>query len=104
MSELDDKLSEVARQYDDVQAELSRPEVSADPSEIRRLGKEAFAAVRGLRSPRRLGLLSGGSLATELIFALALGTFARSPLPSSVPGQRLRSRPRPRPSATHRSP
>ena len=36
---------------------------------IRRLGKEAFAAVRGLRSPRRLGLLIGGSLATELIFA-----------------------------------
>ncbi len=45
---------------------------------IRRLGKEAFAAVRGLRSPRRLGLLIGGSLATELIFALALGTFARA--------------------------
>ena len=45
---------------------------------IRRLGKEAFAAVRGLRSPRRLGLLIGGSLATELIFAMALGTFARA--------------------------
>ncbi len=46
---------------------------------IRRLGKEAFAAVRGLRSPRRLGLLIGGSLATELIFALALGTFVARP-------------------------
>ncbi len=31
MSELDDKLSEVARQYDDVQAELSRPEVVGRP-------------------------------------------------------------------------
>ncbi len=40
MSELDDKLSEVARQYDDTQAELARPEVSSDPGEIRRLGQE----------------------------------------------------------------
>ena len=40
MRDLDAKLAEVARQYDDVQAELSRPEVSADPSEIRRLGRE----------------------------------------------------------------
>ncbi len=40
MSDLDAKLAEVARQYDDVQAELSRPEVVADPNEIRRLGQE----------------------------------------------------------------
>lgn len=40
MSDLDAKLAEIAAQYDDVQAELSRPEVSADPNEIRRLGKE----------------------------------------------------------------
>ncbi len=40
MSDLDGKLAEVARQYDDVQADLARPEVSADPSEIRRLGRE----------------------------------------------------------------
>ena len=32
-------------------------------------------AVRGLQSPRRLGLLFGGSLATEVLFAAALGTF-----------------------------
>ena len=40
MSDLDAKLTEIAGQYDEVQAELSRPEVSADPSEIRRLGRE----------------------------------------------------------------
>ncbi len=33
MSDLDAKLAEVARQYDDLQAELARPETSADPSE-----------------------------------------------------------------------
>jgi uncharacterized protein (TIRG00374 family) len=41
----------------------------------RRLGTEAREAVRGLQSPRRLGLLFGGSLATEVLFAVALGTF-----------------------------
>ena len=41
----------------------------------RRLGAEAVHAVRGLQSPRRLGLLFGGSLATEVLFAAALGTF-----------------------------
>ena len=40
MSDLDATLAEIAGQYDEVQAQLSRPEVSADPSEIRRLGKE----------------------------------------------------------------
>ncbi len=45
---------------------------------IKRLGSEASQAVRGLRSPRRLALLFGGNLATELLFALALATFARS--------------------------
>ncbi|MBA2700117.1 MAG: peptide chain release factor 1 [Chloroflexi bacterium] len=40
MTELDDKLTEIAGQYDAVQADLARPEVSADPSEIRRLGRE----------------------------------------------------------------
>ncbi len=54
MSELDDKLSEVARQYDDVQAELSRPEVSADPSEIRRLGKELSRLEPVVEAFRRL--------------------------------------------------
>lgn len=45
---------------------------------VKRLGTEAWAAVRGLRTPRRLLLLFGGNLATELIFALALATFARA--------------------------
>jgi peptide chain release factor 1 len=40
MTDLDAKLAEVALQYDSLQAELSRPETSADPSEIRRLGQE----------------------------------------------------------------
>jgi len=37
---------------------------------------DARQATRGLHSPRRLGLLVGGSLATELLFALTLGAFA----------------------------
>jgi uncharacterized membrane protein YbhN (UPF0104 family) len=44
----------------------------------RRLGGEALVAVRGLRSPRRIGLLFGGNLATELLFAAALATFTRA--------------------------
>ena len=43
MSDLDAKLAEIATQYDDVQTELSQPEVSADPSEIRRLGNNVLA-------------------------------------------------------------
>jgi peptide chain release factor 1 len=58
MSDLDVKLAEIAAQYDGVQAELARPEVSADPSEIRRLGKElarlqpVVAAFRRLEATR----------------------------------------------------
>ena len=40
MTDLDAKLAEIAAQYDDLQAELARPEVTADPNEIRRLGRE----------------------------------------------------------------
>ena len=40
MSELDAKLESVARQYDDLQTEISQPAVLTDPNEIRRLGKE----------------------------------------------------------------
>ena len=40
MSDLDAKLAEIAAQYDELQAELARPEVIADPNEIRRLGRE----------------------------------------------------------------
>ena len=42
---------------------------------VKRLGSEAFEAARGLRSPRRLGLLLGGNLASEVLFAVALGAF-----------------------------
>ncbi|HYM83818.1 MAG TPA: PCRF domain-containing protein [Candidatus Dormibacteraeota bacterium] len=40
MSGLDEKLADVARQYDELQGELARPDVVADPGAIRRLGKE----------------------------------------------------------------
>jgi hypothetical protein len=40
MSDLDAKLAEVARQYDEIQADLSLPETSTDPAAIRRLGQE----------------------------------------------------------------
>src|SRR3954465_15487568 len=40
MTALDEKLTEDARQYDDLGAELARPEVATDPGELRRLGRE----------------------------------------------------------------
>jgi peptide chain release factor 1 len=40
VSELDGKLAEVARQYDEVQRDLARPETSRDPDAMRRLGRE----------------------------------------------------------------
>ena len=39
-SGLDARLTDVAHQYDEVQAQLVRPETSTDPDAIRRLGKE----------------------------------------------------------------
>jgi uncharacterized membrane protein YbhN (UPF0104 family) len=45
---------------------------------IRRLTGEALQAVRGLGSLRRLSLLIGGNLASQVLFALALQTFVRS--------------------------
>ncbi|MGZ4705826.1 MAG: lysylphosphatidylglycerol synthase transmembrane domain-containing protein, partial [Acidimicrobiales bacterium] len=45
---------------------------------VRQLAIEAFGAVRGLRSPRRLGMLFGGNLASDVLFALALGAFTAS--------------------------
>lgn len=42
----------------------------------KRLGTESLAVIRGLRSPRRLALLIGGNIASEILFTLALGTFA----------------------------
>jgi peptide chain release factor 1 len=55
---LDAKLAEVARQYDEHQAELAQPEVMADPAAIRRLGQElarlepVVAAYRRLETTR----------------------------------------------------
>jgi uncharacterized membrane protein YbhN (UPF0104 family) len=45
---------------------------------VRRMAAEAWSAVRGLRSPRRIGLLVGGNLATELLFATTLATFVQA--------------------------
>jgi peptide chain release factor 1 len=54
MSDLDAKLAEVAQQYDSLQAELSLPETSADPSEIRRLGQELARLEPTVSAFRRL--------------------------------------------------
>jgi peptide chain release factor 1 len=54
MSDLDAKLAEVASQYDTLQAELSKPEVVADPGEIRRLGKELARLEPTVDAYRRL--------------------------------------------------
>jgi uncharacterized membrane protein YbhN (UPF0104 family) len=45
---------------------------------VRRLRREAVNGIKSLRSPRRLAMLFGGNLATEVLFALALGTFTRA--------------------------
>jgi uncharacterized membrane protein YbhN (UPF0104 family) len=45
---------------------------------VRRLRREALNGIRSLRSPRRLAMLFGGNLASEVLFALALGTFTRA--------------------------
>jgi peptide chain release factor 1 len=59
---LDARLREVVAQYDDVQAELSTPEVSRDPDRIRNLGRElsrlepvveAFQALESTRTELR---------------------------------------------------
>jgi peptide chain release factor 1 len=40
MTGIDTKLLEIARQYDDLQGEFSRPETTGDPDAMRRIGKE----------------------------------------------------------------
>jgi glycosyltransferase 2 family protein len=45
---------------------------------VRRFGGEALDALRGLHSPRRLALLFGGNLATEVLFAASLGLFVEA--------------------------
>ena len=45
---------------------------------VRRWWPDVRASLRSLRSTRKLALLVLGSLATELLFAIALGLFVRS--------------------------
>jgi peptide chain release factor 1 len=54
VSDLDATLAEVADQYDAVQAELAKPEVAADPGEIRRLGQELARLEPTVEAYRRL--------------------------------------------------
>jgi len=42
---------------------------------VRRLWTEAVSALRGLGSPRRLGMLLGGNLSNEILLAITLGAF-----------------------------
>ena len=62
-TDLDARLGDVARQYDDLQTELALPENNSDPESIKRLGKEmarlepVVAAFRRLESTR--GELTG---------------------------------------------
>lgn len=55
MTGLDAKLSEVAAQYDALQAELARPETASDPGVLRRLGKELARLEPVVGAFRRLG-------------------------------------------------
>jgi peptide chain release factor 1 len=58
MSDLDDKLEDVAIRYDSLQDELARPETATDPGALRRLGQElarlepVVSAFRALQSTR----------------------------------------------------
>jgi peptide chain release factor 1 len=54
MDGLDAKLAAIARQYDDVQVELTRPEVSRDPDALRRLGRELAQLEPVVAAYRRL--------------------------------------------------
>jgi len=54
MSDLDDKLADVAAQYDEVQAQLARPETSTDVDAIRRLGRELSRLEPVVEAYRRL--------------------------------------------------
>ncbi len=64
---LDTKLMDVAHQYDELQAELARPEVAADPQALRRLGKELSRLEPVVEAWRRLA-----SVRTELQEAVDL--------------------------------
>jgi uncharacterized membrane protein YbhN (UPF0104 family) len=56
---------------------MVRPWRRAIVTRASELARHAWTAVRGLRSPRRLAMLFGGNLVTELLFALSLGAFVR---------------------------
>jgi glycosyltransferase 2 family protein len=45
---------------------------------VRRTIREAVTVLRGLRSPRRLAMLFGGNLVSEVMFALALGVVVQA--------------------------
>jgi uncharacterized membrane protein YbhN (UPF0104 family) len=45
---------------------------------VRTTVREAFTVLRGLRSPRRLVMLFGGNLVSEVLFALALGVMVQA--------------------------
>jgi peptide chain release factor 1 len=55
MSGLEATLADVARQYDDLQTELARPETIADPAAIRRLGQELARLQPVVEAFRELG-------------------------------------------------
>ena len=52
---LDAKLEELARQYDDVSAQLATPEVLSDPNALRRLGRELSRLEPVVAAYRELG-------------------------------------------------
>ena len=54
MSDLEGTLADVSAQYDDLQAQLSRPEITSDPGEIRRLGQELARLEPTVEAYRRL--------------------------------------------------
>jgi peptide chain release factor 1 len=51
---VEDKLARIAAQYDELQAELARPETSTDPDALRRLGKELARLAPVVASYREL--------------------------------------------------
>ena len=56
---LDAKLADLAAQYDDVSSQLATPEVLADPSQLRRLGRELARLEPVVAAYRELGEVRG---------------------------------------------
>ncbi|HEY3523175.1 MAG TPA: peptide chain release factor 1 [Candidatus Limnocylindrales bacterium] len=59
MDGLEAKLAAIARQYDDLQGELARPEVTSDPDALRRLGRELAQLEPVVDAYRRLSDVRG---------------------------------------------